>query len=602
MKKNLFKKLLAAALVVVMAIPAIYLGGAKEEAKAANAQTDLLQVVAQTTQQKVVGGDYDGKYVLRFASTVSEEDLETVDSVGFEIDVAGVTYRSTTTNVFTRIDSSTAGAEFTYSPKVVDVDSAYFFTAKYAVDEADVADTYTVRAFAKDAEGTYVYGPKRIVSVADGLGDTALVAFPGTTDATEVYVNGVSVEIAGQTDANIFVRVPRAGLKSANSLTLTSDSEGQNIISGTVYKYYGNTAYTAVDTSWYDVYAEAEDVDTYFVATPNDMYGLSQLVEDGETFLNKVIYVVSDITINTGDASTWTATNAPANYWDPIGGDGWGDARFEGTFDGQGHSISGVYVNGTDSTDGKYCAALFEVINPDAVIKNFALVNSYFYGKTGHTGSIAGNAYGGLIENVYSSAIVECAGNNTGGFVGEAAISSAEKPLTFVKCWFDGVVKNNSDRAGGLAGAYYTAYALGEGVALSMTDCLVTGTIINGAKYSGGFYGYSCRANVTVTRCFMAGTVDTGGACNKVGSIVGWQQGGKCYIDGTNYMYTTFHNDNRPYGVSSSVQETITRIDLTKGEVPAEKATALLEQDAWTVGADGTPILAAYARLWNAKF
>ena len=605
--KNLFKKLLAAALIVAMAIPAVYLGAAKETVEAA-AQKDLLKVVAQSTQTVVDDetSDFNGKYVLRFTSTVSEADLETVDYVGFEITDGTQTFRSKTTNVFTRIDASESATAFTYSPKVVDADSAYFFTAKWEVAVEDVAELYTVRAFAmnKDAD-EFVYGPARIVSVNDAIGQTALVAFPTTEEVTEAYIGEDAVAVAGQTDENVFVRVPRAGLQSVNNLTIT-DAEGAEIAS-TTYRYYGNTAYTGADKSWYDAAADA-----YYLATPNDLFGFAALVEgenaktdSGNNLTGKTVYLVSDITLNTGNATDWTATSGPANKWTGIGGDGWSGTRFNGTFDGQGHTISGLYaVAGTGYSSGNYCASLFENVGYNAVIKNFRLVNSYCYTPSGYVGSISGNATGGTFQNIYSSAIVDASngGANVGGFVGESRSDNPAYPATFSQCWFDGSVigkfkfNNGASKIGAFVGAYYSA---GAGYELSFTDCLITGTVQNltADAHNGYYVGFFQNCHLTFTRCVAAGSYvgsDGSAYVGLYGPVYG-----SASIDAVDcYSYPTWHSNDRAYpaGYHTLIKETTTRINLEAGDNAAEKAASLLATGLWAVDNDGILYLKALAR------
>jgi hypothetical protein len=73
---------------------------------------------------------------------------------------------------------------------------------------------------------------------------------------------------------------------------------------------------------------------------------------------------------------------------------------FGGTFDGQGHTINGLYVMGTQET------GLFDNLWSNAIVKNVSIENSLFIGE-GNVGSICGkDSYKNRIEKCFSNAIV----------------------------------------------------------------------------------------------------------------------------------------------------------------------------------------------------
>lgn len=95
--------------------------------------------------------------------------------------------------------------------------------------------------------------------------------------------------------------------------------------------------------------------------------------------------------------------------WTPIGSNEL-NHQYAGVFDGNGHTISGVYVN-NPSADR---AGFFGTAN-NATIKNLGIVNSHILGKN-YVGGIAGRAKEGFIDQVFNEAFVS--GNYAGGIVG----------------------------------------------------------------------------------------------------------------------------------------------------------------------------------------
>lgn len=142
--------------------------------------------------------------------------------------------------------------------------------------------------------------------------------------------------------------------------------------------------------------------------------------------------------------------------WAPIGSE---DVPYEGTFDGNGHIINGLFIAGEDDYVG-----LFGYISEFGSVQDLGLENSYFEGKK-YVGGIAGcNA--GAIKSSYSFAEVkgeECVGNICGynlgvinacyfkGEVNETAIGKDEGTST-------AEVKSKEQFKSGEA-----AYLLGEG-------------------------------------------------------------------------------------------------------------------------------------------
>ena len=74
---------------------------------------------------------------------------------------------------------------------------------------------------------------------------------------------------------------------------------------------------------------------------------------------------------------------------------------YKGSFDGNGHTISGLYLNNKEQGD----AGLFGQISEEAEIRNVGVINSYFYGDY-RIGGICGSNYGTII-NSYNSSIVK---------------------------------------------------------------------------------------------------------------------------------------------------------------------------------------------------
>ena len=190
--------------------------------------------------------------------------------------------------------------------------------------------------------------------------------------------------------------------------------------------------------------------------------------------------------------------------WEPMGTDSYG---YKGTFDGQGHTISGLNVSGYQY------AGLFACID-GGTVKN--LVVSGSVSGTSHTGAIAGYVKNNAaILRCGNEAAVTGSGNYTGGIAGQAGAN--DKVNTIEQCYNAGSVTGSGNYAGGILG-----HDMGKA---AINDCYNTGTI-SGAKYAGGIRAYLSSFAGKISNCYNAGTV-TGQTVGAIAS--GSYDGENCY-------------------------------------------------------------------------
>ena len=206
----------------------------------------------------------------------------------------------------------------------------------------------------------------------------------------------------------------------------------------------------------------------YKISSGKDLAFLATKINNNVSAYRTAYYeLTADIVLNEGDASTWAVT-APANKnYVSIGK--WQSA-FGGTFDGNGHTISGLYINTTADGQG-----LFGVIQGGATIKNFALVNSYIQAGNSNDGGASGAIVGQTdrgsgddvtIEKIYTDAIVESF-KEVGGIIGNISGTSGDYvpgDVNITDVVFDGSIHTTKG---------YTAGILGNGrdATIKLTNC-----------------------------------------------------------------------------------------------------------------------------------
>ncbi len=181
--------------------------------------------------------------------------------------------------------------------------------------------------------------------------------------------------------------------------------------------------------------------------------------------------LLADITINE-DVSGSDATSQKYK-WTPIGTDK--TKAYTGSFDGNGHTISGLYINSTAVNTG-----LFGYVGAAGEIKNVTISDSVITSTQNYTGAVVGDSKGN-ITNCHTTATTRVTGANyVGGIVGEL-----DSNMSLAQCSNAGEVQGTgtSGYAGGIAGRVQS------NASNALTDSYNTGRI-TGVANVGGIAGH----------------------------------------------------------------------------------------------------------------
>lgn len=245
----------------------------------------------------------------------------------------------------------------------------------------------------------------------------------------------------------------------------------------------------------------------YQIATAENLAWFAYSVNNGSTTIKGKL--TADIQLNYSN-STYYA-------WTPIGTETY---PFKGLLDGDGHTVSGMYINSTSDYQGLFGKiALAAPTVPDddttdykvdvdtimhnsaTVVKNLSVINSSVNGNQ-NVGGIAGYCAEGTIEHCSYSGTVTGQANSVGGIVGWAA-----SDCVVTECNTSGTV-TGKQRVGSVAG-----FANGNAVITkSYSDADVSGT-----QNVGGITGTLSAANFE--GCFFIGSVT---ATDRAGGLVGY--------------------------------------------------------------------------------
>ena len=230
----------------------------------------------------------------------------------------------------------------------------------------------------------------------------------------------------------------------------------------------GEYTYTVSLAAAKDLGYTIESNGSYTVTSADGLMNIAKLVNGGKTDIN--ITLDTDIDLTGKD-------------WTPIGTDY--DNSYKGTFDGGGHTITGL----TFTTNDKY-AGLFGWLNKAGTVKNVVMegvqiTSNQIYG--GSIGGVAGYSWG-TIENCSVSGSVS-------GTVYVGGVVGAQIDGSITGCSSSATVKGMVD-VGGVVGAQIDG---------SITGCSSSATV-KGMVDVGGVAGQT-NGGATLTACYATGNV-----------------------------------------------------------------------------------------------
>ena len=310
--------------------------------------------------------------------------------------------------------------------------------------------------------------------------------------------------------------------------------------------------------------------------------------------------LMTDVNLNGSQSFQWTPIgyyNSNTDYY-----------SFGGHFDGNNHTVSGLYINSSANRVG------FFGYTDGAVIKNLSV--------SGNGISTTGLYAGGIVGYANEATIKECnnscsctAASGAGGIVGYNYINRTGGLVSIINCFNTGGIScsTSSSMVGGIVGCNYicgTGSSINYRSTSNIINCYNTG-IVAGNYVStkvGGIVGFNYSNNSTtiVRNCYNRGNINgygtsggiAGGSsgitifnCYNTGSVTGNSYlggiaGSTCTVNNSYYL------DNcggaNTYGglpMSSTAMQTTDFVDILNN------GTCAWEQDATPYTNDGYPVL-----------
>ena len=270
-----------------------------------------------------------------------------------------------------------------------------------------------------------------------------------------------------------------------HNFELITKTQGYNTINhwhctlcGKDYQLYNRVNELAKTECTAPLIGDGSKDNPYQIATLANLLWFVDRVNSEYEYTSACARLTADITMNASVLDSEGRLNSEDFVaWTPIGGDGvyfpgefsedGPEICFSGEFNGNGHTISGLYFNSNSRNN----IGLFGKANNNAHIHDLGIKDSYFYGNS-WVGGICGDFASGRIENCWNAATVIAYGNDAGGICGS--------------CWQDATIAN--------------CYNIGD---VSLHQEKTTDGEIK-TKFGGicGTVTYNASANYSIDNCY----------------------------------------------------------------------------------------------------
>ena len=290
----------------------------------------------------------------------------------------------------------------------------------------------------------------------------------------------------------------------------------------------GEYTYTVSLAAAKDLGYTIESDGSYTVTSADGLMNIAELVNGGKSDIN--ITLTADIDLTGKD-------------WTPIGTDY--DNSYKGTFDGGGHTITGL----TFTTNDEF-AGLFGWLNRAGTVKNVVMEGVQITSNQIYGGSIGGVVgYGwGTIENCSVSGSVS-------GTVYVGGVVGVQIGGSITGCSSSATVKGTVD-VGGVAGQTNSSATL--------TACYATGNVIiemDPKKNIAGGGLVGMNAGSSLLACYATGNVTSTGS--STGNVyIGGFLGGN-YTTVTACYWKNNHEQGIGYNTKSTKATEVTKVDGT---------------------------------------
>lgn len=367
------------------------------------------------------------------------------------------------------------------------------------------------------------------------------------------------------------------------------------------------SAETVTPTADWPVKGTGAEADPYLIESEADWLAF---VADFTKTSGKYVSLTKDLDFNPGwDAESNVAATNSYCFSANVG--------FAGTFNGNGHTVSGLCVTGSTTSGSSGRAGIFGVqIATNATIKNLVILNSKVSG-TQYVGGLYGLATKKQktlnFENLYleiavSSTAAPADGSKdgfVGGLVGDVGTDATNAAVLNIKnVVFAGSVTTIPTIR--YIGAFIGRVSKNSTICsdVNITNSIFCGTMTTSADTSCGLIGYIQESvSGKLQNSIVLGKIDVTTSTNKQSGIIGFTATVQSNFAVDHFLYTAAKVDGTDNAALCSnsgkftAGEQTVNINAPEDALAATKMLADHSMSGWKVTVDGTPLPASVYKM-----
>ena len=269
--------------------------------------------------------------------------------------------------------------------------------------------------------------------------------------------------------------------------------------------------------------ADISAIKEFKISSADSLKALAEAVKADD---GKGTYNMKGITFYLADDIELSGT------WEPISNVTYPADAFAGTFDGNGHTISGLSINNAAVNQG-----LFGFVN-GATIKELKVVGDVFSSKS-YVGGIVGKMQSGTIDSCSFTGKVKSQADYAGGIVGGLSgtcsilncINRADVTAKYaggiLGYWKKSAKIENCYNTGEISGSYNSAGIVAQLSSGTIKNCFNTGKVNMGSNCNGAIAGF---AGAAISNCYWTqpedgksggtSSINDGGKVDSIASVV----------------------------------------------------------------------------------
>lgn len=277
--------------------------------------------------------------------------------------------------------------------------------------------------------------------------------------------------------------------------------------------------------------------DPYLISNVDQLEAFRDSVNSGNTYEGINVALASDLDISSGQWIPIGTANRKSSGLAP------GSNSFKGTFDGKGHTVSGLTItpSGTDTDSPDYTIGFFGAVM-GGTVKNLTLSNVKIKSTLSEMsgGAVSMLSDGGVVDNVTVTGTVSGKagiGGVVGRMIANGTISNCTNKATVSEI-------SGTGNIGGIVGAAYYTPADSH---MAISGCTNEGSI-SGSNDIGGIAGLCCAF---ISNCTNSGNIT--GSSYAVGGIAGEMKNLGAITGSSNTATITNTSSASPYGTGGIV-------------------------------------------------